>query len=135
MTPDPQVGAYWERAKDALRAARHLLVVSAAGAASRAYYAAFHAVSALFAVQGRAFRKHSALEAAVHRDLVRTGKWVAELGEQYSRLVRLRNVSDYLVLEEVAAEQAEGAVKAAEAILAAVAKTDAHSFPLDSPDQ
>jgi hypothetical protein len=36
-----------------------------------AYHAVFHAVSALFALQGKTFTMHRALEASVHRDLVR----------------------------------------------------------------
>ena len=66
----------WDRARDALRDA-HLLLSNGGfdGAASRAYYAAFHAVTALFALEGRIFAKHSALEAAVHRDLVKPGRW------------------------------------------------------------
>lgn len=64
----------WDRALEAFRSAR--LLVAHGGfdsAASRSYYAAFHAVTALFAVEDRAFTKHSALEAAVHRDLVKAG--------------------------------------------------------------
>jgi hypothetical protein len=39
-------GDFWERAKDSLHAAEHVLPVSADTAASRAYYAAFYAVDA-----------------------------------------------------------------------------------------
>ena len=65
----------WARAEDALRLAKNDLALSADGAASWAYYAAFYAVSAHFALKGRTFRKHTAVEAAVHRDLVRSGKF------------------------------------------------------------
>ena len=66
---------------DALRDANLLLANGGLdSAASRAYYAAFHAVTALFGLEGRTFAKHSALEAAVHRDLVKTGKWASDLG-------------------------------------------------------
>ena len=67
--------ALWSRAQDALESASVLIGVDPDSAASRAYYAAFYAVSALFALEGRSFNKHTALESAVHRDLVRTGKW------------------------------------------------------------
>jgi uncharacterized protein (UPF0332 family) len=62
---------------------------------SRAYYAAFHAATALFALDGRIFTKHAALEAAVHRDLVKDGKWPGELGRDFSFCVELRGVGDY----------------------------------------
>ncbi len=65
--------AFWDRAEKAQIVARHDLQISPDAAASRAYYAAFYAVSALFALEGRTFRKHSALEAAVHHDLVKMG--------------------------------------------------------------
>jgi uncharacterized protein (UPF0332 family) len=60
----------WERARRALATARRDLPADPDAAASRAYYAAFYAVSALFAAEGKSFRKHSAVETAVHRDLV-----------------------------------------------------------------
>jgi hypothetical protein len=64
----------WRRANEALRTAEADLAVSHDAAASRAYYAAFYAVSALFAWEGREFAKHSAVHAAVHRDLVKVGR-------------------------------------------------------------
>ena len=87
----------WDRAVDALRDA-HLLLFANEGfdsAASRAYYAAFHAVSALFALERRTFTKHSALEAAVHRDLVKAGRWSSDLGRDFSFCVDVRGVGDY----------------------------------------
>ena len=73
MSADSMAEALWDRAKVALKVSRHCLSVSPDAAASRAYYAAFYAVSALLALGGRTFKKHSALEAAVHRDLVKPG--------------------------------------------------------------
>ena len=71
----------WDRALEAFQAATLLLAHQAFdSAASRAYYAVFHAASALFALEGRTLTKHSALEAAVHRDLVKEGRWSADLG-------------------------------------------------------
>ena len=47
---DALAESLWNRAKDALRVARHDLAVSPDAVASRAYYAAFYAVSAWFAL-------------------------------------------------------------------------------------
>ena len=55
----------WDRAQKALAAARRELAVDPDLAASRAYYAAFYAVSALLAAEGSTFTRHSAVEAAV----------------------------------------------------------------------
>ena len=120
--------AFWDRAKDALRAAKHVLVVSPNTAASRSYYAAFYAVSAYFALTGRAFKKHSSVEAAVHRDLVKTGLWPKELGAEYSVLVELRSLSDYGALEQVSGQEACDATEAATDILTAVARAHPSVF-------
>ncbi len=110
----------WRRAVEALVTARHDLSVSPDAAASRAYYAAFDAASALFALEDRTFTKHSGVEAAVHRDLVKTGRWAAELGKSYSFLVALRETGDYGGGEHVTREDAEEAIERASLILNAV---------------
>ena len=71
--------AHWKCAKEDLLVAQHDLEISARNAASKAYYAAFHAVSALFAIEGKTFSKHSAIESAVHRELIKTKRWSKEL--------------------------------------------------------
>jgi uncharacterized protein (UPF0332 family) len=120
----------WDRAIDALRDA-DLLLANAGfdGAASRAYYAAFHAVTALFALDGRIFTKHAALEAAVHRDLVTDGKWPSELGRDFSFCVELRGVGDYGTEVRVDAKQAADAIASARRILVAVRD----ALPVDFP--
>ncbi len=80
----------WDRAIDALRDADLLRANGGFdGAVSRAYYAAVHAVTSLFALEGRTFTRHSAVEAAVHRDLVKAGKWPSDLGRDFSFCVDL----------------------------------------------
>lgn len=92
----PAARDHWQRALRAQQSAQ--LLVEAAdydGAASRAYYAAFHAFSALFANEGLTFVKHSQLEAAVHRDLVRIGRLDAAIGKAFSTLREYRARGDY----------------------------------------
>lgn len=120
---------FWSRAQEALRASRHVLPVSCDAAASRAYYAAFYAVSAFFALRGRTFTKHSAVEAAVHRDLVKANVWPQKLGAGYSVLVELRAIGDYGDFRRVERDQAEEAVEIAASILNAVARSDPAVFP------
>jgi len=111
----------WERARRSLATARSDMSVGDADAsASRAYYAAFYAVSALFALEGKSFKKHSAVDAAVHRDLVRTGRWPAELGADYRALLDLRYVGDYGGGDHVTDEQSRDAITHASAVIAAV---------------
>ncbi|MCX5655289.1 MAG: HEPN domain-containing protein [Planctomycetota bacterium] len=118
----------WDKAMEALHTAKHDLSVSADATASRAYYAAFYAISAHFAIQGRSFKKHASLEAAVHRDLVRTGLWPKDLGEGFSRLVKLRYQGDYGTTDRVIAADAERAIQIAGRILEAVADANPSAF-------
>lgn len=73
----------WERALRSLQSSKKLIETDPDSAASRAYYAAFHAVTALFALRGQEFTKHSAVRGAVHRDLIHGGNWSPELGQDY----------------------------------------------------
>ncbi len=118
----PEVQDKWERAKSSLDAARHLIPIDPDSAASRAYYAAFHAVSALFLHEGATFTRHTGVEAAVHRDLVKAGRWTADLGQVYRELWTYRAIGDYGSLDHVSQQDALVAVESAEAILAAVAR-------------
>ncbi len=120
----------WGRALRSLRSAQALLDVSADDAASRAYYAAFHAVCALLAADGRTYRRHSAVEAAMHRDLVRTGRLSHEIGRAYSGLLELRRTGDYGGRLHVSAEHARDAIEAARRILATVSAACPDDFAL-----
>jgi uncharacterized protein (UPF0332 family) len=118
----------WQRANKALTVARAVLSLDPDTAASRAYFAALYAVSAHFALEGRTFKKHSAIEAAVHRDLVKAGIWASELGEKYSMLAEMRGTGDYGTLDHVSDGEARNAVQAADDILRAVARADPREF-------
>jgi len=64
-------------------------------AASRAYYAAFHAVSAVLAVHGRAFSSHAQTLGAFNRELVKTGAFPPNTFRKLQRLFEDRQVADY----------------------------------------
>ena len=95
MGVTPEAVDFWERARQARHTAEATAESDPDAAASRAYYAAFYGVSCLFAVEGKSFTRHSALEVAVHRDLVKSGRWPRELGEAYAFVLRLRATGDY----------------------------------------
>lgn len=99
---------------------RQLLNTDPDSAASRAYYAAFHALTALFTLRGQTFSKHSALRAALHRELIRTGQWAVELGQAYDFLIDMRETGDYGGLAGVSQSDAEMSLAKAEAIIEAV---------------
>ena len=108
-----------QRADRALQTAAMLVTTDPESAVSRAYYAAFHAVTALFALRGRSFIKHSALRAAVHKDLVKTGEWTVELGKDYDLVMSLRQIGDYAGTSHVSKENARHAVEAAQRVITA----------------
>jgi len=110
----------WNRAKKALVAARTIIHQDPDSSASRSYYAAFHAVSARFALNGRTFTKHSALESAVHKDLVKTGVWSSDMGKNFSWLVSTRSTGDYGGGMHVSEQDAAKAVEKAQQILQCV---------------
>jgi len=113
----------WQRAASALEAARKMADMDPDSAASRAYYAAFHAVTALFAVRGQSFSKHSALRAALHRDLIRSGEWSTELGEDFELLSSLRHRGDYGGMLRVSKNSAQLSLQSAASIIDAVRRT------------
>ena len=108
-----------QRANRALQTAEMLVSTDAESAVSRAYYAAFHAVTAVFALRGRSFTKHSALRAAVHKDLVKSGEWSVELGKDYDLVMSPRQTGDYGGTAYVSEENARRAVEASQRIITA----------------
>jgi uncharacterized protein (UPF0332 family) len=119
----------WQRSLRSLKTAESLVDEDPDAAASRAYYAAFYAVSAIFAIEGKTFGKHSALKAALHRDLVKSGKATAETGAAYSWLADLRTTGDYGGSLHVGAPQARDAVRKAHAVLDAMRQLSPEPFP------
>jgi uncharacterized protein (UPF0332 family) len=123
------VSDLWARALQALRTAQLILSPDPDAAASRAYYAAFYAVSALFALREKTFSKHAAVRSAVHRDLVKAGHWPKERGEDYSLLFKLRDTGDYGGGIHVSDEDAIEALEAARRVLQTVRDTNPQEFP------
>jgi len=121
---------FWKRAVEALALAQVGVKIAPDGAANRSYFAAFHAASAMFVLEGKIFTRHSALESAIHKELVHTGRWDKELGTMYGNLHNLRNIGDYGDLRHVTQEEAATAVSSAFRILETVHKTYPDIFPL-----
>ena len=90
-----------QRARRIIQTASMLVATDPESAASRAYYAAFHALTALFALRGQSFKKHAALRAALHKDLIKSGEWPMERGKDYDLLTELRENSDYAEVARV----------------------------------
>ena len=82
----------------------------------------------MFALEGKTFSKHAAVESAVHRDLVKPGLWPVDRGKDYSLLFKLRSTGDYGGAEHVSDEEA---VEAARRILQIIQDTNPDFTKLD----
>jgi uncharacterized protein (UPF0332 family) len=116
-----EIAANLRRAEQSIQAAGEL----ARGgyfdfAASRAYYGAFYAATAVLLHERFGFKKHSGVIAAIHQKFVKTGKLDKQLGRDLNWLFELRDVGDYGVTLHVQQEDAEKAIKAAEVFLDAI---------------
>ncbi len=116
-----EIAAHLERAERSIQAARQL---ASSGfydfAASRAYYAAFYAATAVLLHAGFELSKHSAVIASIHQRFVRTGKLDREQGKALNRLFELRSVGDYGGTAHVSGHEVEQAIEAAVKFLDAV---------------
>jgi hypothetical protein len=93
MTP---VEDLLDRARQDLEAARHLVQGGfPAQAASRAYYAAFHAAEAALLSLGETRSKHAGVVAAFSRLVVREGGLEDWCGRMLRSLFERRNAADY----------------------------------------
>ena len=116
-----EIAANLERAEQSIKAARQL----ASGSfydfgASRAYYAAFYAATALLLREGLEFGKHSGVIASIHQRFVKTGKLDKEQGKALNWLFELRGVGDYGVNAHVSREQFQQAIEATVKFLEAI---------------
>lgn len=116
-----EITANLERAVQSIQAARQL----ASGqyydfAASRAYYAAFYAATAILLSEGLEVSKHSAVIASIHQRFVRTGKMSKEQGKTLNWLFELRSVGDYGGTAHVSCQQVDQAIQAAEEFVSAI---------------
>lgn len=110
------------RAETALRSARVLLELGdAAGAANRAYFAAFDAARAVLAasagVDVEAIRTHRGITHAFEVDVVRAGLIGRDVGKLLTLLMEMRWAADYPMAVLTPADAAR-AVAAAETFLA-----------------
>lgn len=83
-------------------------------AANRSYYAIFHAVRALFALDGKDFKKHSGVIAYFQMDYIKTGIFDKRMSDIIKSAFSLRTDSDYedffiISHEEVRRQVAEAA--------------------------
>ena len=62
---------------------------------NRAYYAIYHAISAIHALDGKAYKRHKDAIANFNRDYVHEGIFDTSFGRMISKAERIRHASDY----------------------------------------
>jgi len=89
--------SYWmEKAQESMESARADHQAGRISTAVRSiYYACFYALSAVFWKQGKSFKKHTGLRAAIHRDLIKPGIIEGTWGEFYDLIFDRRHKGDY----------------------------------------
>jgi uncharacterized protein (UPF0332 family) len=86
-------------------------------AASRAYYAAFHAILAVLYQHGLHFKSHSQSLGIFKKNIIKTGIFPREWGSRLSKIFRDRDAGDYRTSSQVPELIAREDVQFAEQIL------------------
>ena len=118
--PDPEIiGAMLEKAREKLASARVCLDAGYFDdAASRAYYAAFHAVSAALGAKGLAYSSHGQTLGAFNREFVQTGLLDPVAFRRLQTLFTSRQTGDYDASSSISRSQAEQSVSDAQWLIA-----------------
>lgn len=85
-----------ETAKEDLEAAKLLLEANEyRGANNRAYYAIYHAISAVHALNGKAYKRHKDALSNFNKDYVHTEVFPKVYGRRIAEAEEIRHASDY----------------------------------------
>ena len=104
-----------QTAKEDLKAARILLDAEEYKSANnRAYYAVFHAINAIHAVNGSAYKRHREAISNFNKEYVKTEIFPREMGRKIGEAEEIRHASDYDDFYIASREEAERQVAVAE---------------------
>lgn len=107
-----------QTAKSDLKSARILFAAEEyKGANNRAYYAIFHAINAVHALNGKAYKRHKDAIANFNKDYVKTGIFTREIGRKIGEAEEIRHASDYDDFYIASREETERQIAAAEELL------------------
>lgn len=85
-----------QTSKSSLKSARILLAAEEyKGANNRAYYAIFHAINAIHALNGKAYKRHKDAISNFNKDYVKTGIFPRKIGRKIGEAEEIRHASDY----------------------------------------
>ena len=98
---------YWmEKARESMEAARSDYSSGRHSIAVRnLYYGCFYALTAVLLKEGRTFKKHSGVKAALHKDLIKAGFLEPIWGKFYNTIFDSRHEGDYQPLRTFKGEE------------------------------
>ena len=108
-----------EVAKSDIKSAKILLDAGEyRGANNRAYYGIYHAISAIYALDGNAYKRHKDALANFNKNYIKTEIFPRTLGRKIAEAEEIRHASDYddfyIATREEAEEQIDTAVELVE---------------------
>lgn len=120
-----------QTAKDDLKAARILLAAEEyKGANNRAYYAIFHAINAVHALDGKSFKRHKDAIATFNKEYVKTEIFSREIGRKIGEAEEIRHASDYDDFYIASQEESERQVAVADELIQRVEKYCMEQFEI-----
>lgn len=110
-------------AKENLKSARILLAAEEYKSSNnRAYYAIFHAINAVHALNGNAFKRHKDAIGSFNKNYVKTEIFPREIGRKIGEAEEIRHASDYDDFYIASREEADRQVVVADEFIQLVEK-------------
>lgn len=87
---------------------------------NRAYYSIYHSITAVLALEGKAFKRHKDTLAYFNKEYIRTEIFPRELGHQISVAEEVRHSSDYDEFYIASKEESAKQIKCADSLMQVV---------------
>lgn len=112
-----------EQSKENIEEAEALFSINKfKGASNRAYYAIFHAIKALLALEETDFKKHSSVIAYFNKEYVSKNIFSRELGKRIGEARFFREKSDYVDFYIVTKEECKEQIETARTVIIEIEK-------------
>ena len=98
------------------------------GANNRAYYAIYHAVSAVHALDGKSYKRHKDALGNFNKDYVRTEVFPKDMGRKIAKAEEIRHASDYDDFYIASKEETVRQIETAENVVNQIAKYISTSY-------
>lgn len=87
------------------------------GANNRAYYSIYHAISAIHALNGKAYKRHKDSLGNFNKEYIKTGIFPGTLGRRIAEAEEIRHASDYDDFYIATKEEAEEQIMTADELI------------------